>query len=499
MAEQTVNPDNRTYLAIDLKSFYASVECIERDLDPLDTNLVVADPTRTEKTICLAVSPGLKSYGIPGRPRLFEVIQKVKTLNAIRKSHAREGTFTGKSCCVSELSEDPSLELDYLVAPPQMALYMRYSTDIYKIYLKYIAPEDIHVYSCDEVFMDITGYLATYSMSPHDLAMMMIREILKTTGITATAGIGTNLFLCKAAMDIVAKHIPADENGVRIAQLDERSFREKLWNYTPLTDFWRIGSATAKKLNQHGLYTLGQVARESEKNEDLFYKLFGVNAELLIDHAWGWEPVAIDHIKQYRPEMNSLTSGQVLMRPYGYDEARVVVREMADALALDLVSKGLLTDQLVLTVSYESLKEGNDYSGETHLNRYGKLTPKHAHGTANLNRMTASSALMIEAAMDIYSRTVDPKLKIRHINISACRVVPEAEAKAEPEYEQLNLFTDYGKTEREEKELEKEKALQKAEIEIRERFGKNAIIKGTSLRQGATGIERNAQIGGHRA
>ncbi len=501
MSENKHSPtlESRTYLAIDLKSFYASVECIVRGLDPLDTNLVVADPSRTEKTICLAVSPGLKSYGLPGRPRLFEVIQAVKRLNAARRNHAPGGEFSGKSCYVSELSKDPSLELGFVTAPPQMALYMRYSTDIYKIYLKYIAPEDIHVYSCDEVFMDITGYLVSYGMTPHELAMKMIREVLKATGITATAGIGTNLFLCKAAMDIVAKHIPADTDGVRIAELDERTFREKLWNHTPLTDFWRIGGATARKLNQHGLYTLGQIARESERNEDLFYKLFGINAELLIDHAWGWEPTTMEYIKRYKPETNSLSSGQVLMRPYAYDEARTVVREMADALALNLVSKGLVTDQVVLTISYESLQTENEYKGETLKDRYGRTTPKHAHGTANLNRLTSSSSLITEAAMDTYTKTVDPGLKIRRINIAACRTVPESEAGKKPEYEQLSLFTDYGELEREEEQLEKEKALQKAELKIKERFGKNAIIKGTSLRQEATGRERNSQIGGHKA
>ncbi|MCR5789918.1 MAG: DNA methylase [Lachnospiraceae bacterium] len=491
--------DNRIYVAIDLKSFYASVECVERGYDPLNTNLVVADPSRTEKTICLAVSAGLKSYGVPGRPRLFEVVQRVSALNSQRKHNAPGHELTGRSVLVSELSQNPALALDYIVASPRMALYMRYSTDIYRIYLKYIAPEDIHVYSCDEVFMDVTGYLDTYGLTAHELTKKMIRDVLKTTGITATAGIGTNLFLCKAAMDIVAKHIPADQDGVRIAELDEMSFREKLWNHTPLSDFWRIGGATEKKLLKYGLDTLGKVARESERNEDLFYEIFGVNAELLIDHAWGFEPTTIDQIRQYRPETNSLSSGQVLMRPYEFSEARIVVREMTDALALDLVSKGFVTDQIVLTIGYESLKADDGFSGETQLDRYGKLTPKHAHGTANLSKKMSSSSRMIDAVMDLYDRIVDPKLLIRRITIAACRIVPEQEADETPEYEQLSLFTDYGKLEKEKKQHEKEKALQKAELAIKERFGKNAIIKGTSLKQGATGRERNAQIGGHKA
>ncbi len=494
--------DNRIYIAIDLKSFYASVECVERELDPLDTNLVVADPSRTEKTICLAVSPGLKSYGIPGRPRLFQVMQAVRDINIRRAGLAPENCFNGESNLVSELSENPSLKLSYIIAPPRMALYMRYSTDIYKIYLKYIAPENIHVYSCDEVFMDVTSYLKTYEMTAHELAIKMIRRVRKETGITATAGIGTNLFLCKVAMDIVAKHIPADKDGVRIAELDEQSFREKLWNHTPLTDFWRIGSATQRKLNQNGIYTLGDIARESEINEDFFYRTFGINAELLIDHAWGYEPTTIDHIKEYRPEASSLSSGQVLMRPYAFDEARIVVREMTDALALDLVSKGLVTDQIVLTINYEHLRDGDTYSGEIHMNHYGKPTPKHSHGTAGLTRQTASSNLMIKAVLDLYDRITDKNLMIRRINIAACRTTPESEANRPSENGQLNLFTDFGLNnpdKKEEERLSKEKALQKAELEIKERFGNNAIIRGTSLQSAATGRERNAQIGGHKA
>ena len=494
--------DKRQYIAIDLKSFYASVECIERGLEPLNTNLVVADPSRTEKTICLAVSPGLKAFGVPGRPRLFEVIQIVKAINTRRQQLAPGGCFTERSHLVSKLSEDPSLELDYIVAPPRMSLYMRYSTDIYKIYLKYVAAEDIHVYSCDEVFIDVTAYLKTYEMTAHELAVRMIREVKKSTGITATAGIGTNLFLCKVAMDIVAKHIPADEDGVRIAELDERSFREKLWGHTPLTDFWRVGAATERKLNQNGIYTMGDIARESESNEDLFYRIFGINAELLIDHAWGWEPATIEQIKNYRPQVRSLSSGQVLMRPYGIDEARIVVREMTDALALDLVSKGLVTDQAVLTISYENLKEGESYDGEIHLDYYGKPAPKHAHGAADLKQQTASSDIMIKAVLELYDRIVDRRLSVRRINISAGRVIPEAEAGKPSENRQLDLFSDFGLQGRDpvaEEKLAKEKALQKAELEIKKRFGRNAVIRGTSLKEGATGMERNVQIGGHKA
>ena len=488
---------DRTYIAIDLKSFYASTECVERKLDPLNTNLVVADSSRTDKTICLAVSPGLKSYGIPGRPRLFEVIQAVNNINQRRKNDAPGHTFRGVSHFVSEINSDPSLELGFMIAKPRMSLYMHYSTEIYKIYLQYIAPEDIHVYSCDEVFMDVTGYLKTYEMTAHELAIKMIREVLATTGITATAGIGTNLFLAKVAMDIVAKHVPVDRDGVRIAELNERSFREKLWSHTPLTDFWRIGRATERKLNQNGLFTLGDVARESEINEDMLYKIFGINAELLIDHAWGWEPCTIEYIKKYKPENNSLSSGQVLMRPYRFEEARIIVREMTDSLALDLVSKCLVTDQIVLHIGYESIKEGDtSYEGELHLNHYGKLTPKPAHGTAHLPLQTASSNMMINAAIDLYDQIVNPKLLIRRINVTACKLIPETEANRQPEFEQLSLFSDKKQTEKEEA-IAKEKALQLAELKIKSRFGKNAIIRGTSLQESATGRERNTQIGGH--
>ena len=353
----------KVYIAIDLKSFYASVECVERGLDPLSTNLVVADASRTEKTICLAVSPSLKAYGIPGRPRLFEVVEKVKMVNSNRLERFRAKKFEGKSYLAKELDANPGLELDYIIAKPQMATYMRYSTDIYKIYLKYVAPEDMHVYDvapavsggyCHVAFyLDVTHYLGIYKMSPHDLAMTIIRDVLSNTGITATAGIGTNMFLCKIAMDIVAKHIPADKDGVRIAELDERTYREQLWDHTPLTDLWRVGAGTVRRLKRLGLYTMGDIARYSENYSEQLYREFGVNAELLIDHAWGWEPCTIDEIQSYRPEKNSLGEGQVLSRPYSYGEAEVVVREMADNLALNLTDKGLITNQITLTICFD--------------------------------------------------------------------------------------------------------------------------------------------------
>lgn len=504
----------RRYIAIDLKSFYASVECQERGLDPMTTNLVVADPTRTEKTICLAVSPSLKSYGIPGRARLFEVVQKVKEANAERRQKAPGKEFSGKSWKDDELRSDPSLAVDYIVAPPQMAHYMEVSSKIYQVYLKYIAPEDIHVYSIDEVFMDVTGYLRTYGMSPRELAMKMILDVLKTTGITATAGIGTNLYLCKVAMDIEAKHIPADSNGVRIAELDEMSYRRSLWHHRPLTDFWRVGRGYQKKLESIGLYTMGDIARCSiggprdYYNEDLLYKLFGVNAELLIDHAWGWEPCTIADIKAYKPESKSVGAGQVLQCPYTFEKARLVVHEMADSLALDLVSKRLVTDQVVLTVGYDvdNLKDPehrNKYHGEIKTDRYGREIPKHAHGTGNMKQYTSSSHLIIQAVLDLYDRIMDRDLLVRRINLVATHVIPESEARQETQYEQLSLFTDYSaqedEDEKEKKDLEKERKMQEAMLEIKKKFGKNAILKGMNLQDGATAKERNSQIGGHKA
>ena len=498
-----------TYIAIDLKSFYASVECVERGLDPLDTNLVVADESRTDKTICLAVTPTLKSFGISGRARLFEVKQRVQEVNADRKRNLRGREFSGSSHFYSELSKDPSLELDFIIAPPRMAYYMEYSTRIYEIYMKYVAPEDIIVYSIDEVFMDVTDYLQTYRMSPRDLAMKMILEVLETTGITATAGIGTNLYLCKVAMDVMAKHIPSDKNGVRIAFLDEMTYRRELWSHRPITDFWRVGRGYAKKLETYGIYTMGDVARCSEQNEELLYRLFGKNAELLIDHAWGWEPCTVEAVKAYRPESSSLGSGQVLQCPYDAEKAKLVVREMADALSLDLVEKRLVTDQIVITVGYdiENLTDPErrkKYRGEVVTDRYGRQIPKHAHGTENLESFTSSTQKMVEAASVLYDRIVDKNLLIRRMNITANNIVEE---KAAPQknnsYQQLDLFTDYAAEEEQEKQealrLDRERKLQEATITIKKKFGKNAILKGMSLQEGATAKNRNEQIGGHKA
>lgn len=498
-----------TYIAIDLKSFYASVECRDRGLDPLDTNLVVADESRTDKTICLAVTPTLKSFDIPGRARLFEVKQKVKEVNADRKRNLRGREFAGSSHFYSELSKDPSLALDFIIAPPRMAYYMEYSTRIYEIYMKYVAPEDIIVYSIDEVFMDVTDYLQTYRLSPRDLAMKMILEVLEATGITATAGIGTNLYLCKVAMDVMAKHIPSDENGVRIAFLDEMTYRRELWPHRPITDFWRVGRGYAKKLEIYGIYTMGDVACCSEQNEELLYRLFGKNAEFLIDHAWGWEPCTVEAVKAYRPESSSLGSGQVLQCPYDAEKAKLVVREMADALSLDLVEKHLVTDQIVITVGYdiENLTDPErrkKYRGEMVTDRYGRQIPKHAHGTENMENFTSSTQKMVEAASVLYDRIVDKNLLIRRINITANNIVEE---KAAPQknksYQQLDLFTDYAAEEEQEKQealrLDRERKLQEATITIKKKFGKNAILKGMNLQEGATAKNRNEQIGGHKA
>ena len=500
----------KSYIAIDLKSFYASVECMQRGLDPMTTNLVVADESRTEKTICLAVSPSLKSYGVPGRPRLFEVVQKIKAVNNQRKWNATKKTLVGESYNNTELQSRPELAVSYIVAPPQMAKYMEVSTQIYNVYLKYISPEDIHVYSIDEVFIDATHYLGTYNCTAHELAIRMIRDVLATTGITATAGIGTNLFLCKVAMDIVAKKMPADKDGVRIAELDEMSFRQQLWNHRPLTDFWRVGKGYAKKLEENGMYTLGDVALESmtEWGEDRLYKLFGVNAELLIDHAWGWEPCTIEEIKKYKPSTNSLGSGQVLHCPYDNEKARLIVHEMTDLLVLDLVEKHLVTDQLVLTVGYdiENLtdpKIRKYYTGPVTTDHYGRQIPKHAHGTANLDRYTSSTRIIVDAMLGLFDRIVDKKLLVRRVNITACRVVSESSIDTSPPMEQLDLFTDYEELERKQKAeqaaLEREKKAQQAIIELRKKFGKNAVLKGMNLQEGATTKDRNEQVGGHKA
>ena len=496
----------RTYIAIDLKSFYASVECVERGLDPLTTNLVVADENRTEKTICLAVSPSLKAYGIPGRARLFEVVQKVREVNRERQKYAPGRKLTEKSCFTPELNADFSLAVDYIVAPPRMAHYVETSTRIYRIYLRYVSPEDIHVYSVDEVFIDATDYLKAERCTAKEFTKKLLREVLKETGITATAGIGTNLFLCKVAMDVGAKHIEADGDGARIAELDEPTYRRTLWSHRPITDFWRVGRGYAEKLESVGLYTMGDIARcslgktDEYYNEDLLYKLFGVNAELLIDHAWGWEPCTIADIKAYRPQAKSVGAGQVLQEPYPFEKARLIVKEMADALALDLVRKTLVTDQIVMTVGYDTANK--DYEGETTVDRYGRKMPRHAHGTQNLKEQTSSEKLIRKAALELFGRIADGNLLVRRLYLTAEKVVCEEE-KRQPAHEQMDLFTDYAEEEKRKAEeseaLEKEKKRQHAVIGIKDKYGKNAILKGMNLEEGATAKSRNGQIGGHKA
>ena len=544
---------SKTYISIDLKSFYASVECMERGLDPLNTNLVVADASRTQKTICLAVSPSLKAYGIPGRARLFEVEQKVKEANARRQTRASKNILDGKSVFAIELNENPCLAIDYIAAKPRMALYMSKSTQIYDVYLRYIAPEDIYAYSVDEVFIDASGYLKTYGLNAHDFARLLVREVFKETGITATAGIGPNLYLCKIAMDIGAKHTEADADGVRIAELDEYSYRRLLWDHRPITDFWRVGRGYAKKLAKKSIFTMGDIARCSlgtssdYYNEDLLYKMFGVNAELLIDHAWGYEPCTLAEVKSYRPQRKSLVSGQVLQNAYTYEKTRIVVREMMELLALDLVDKGLLTNQIVLTVGYdiENLSDPERrkaYKGEITVDGYGREVPKHAHGTGNLPFSTASTKLTTDCVLEVFDRVVDESLLTRRISITANNLVLESEYKRESEVasaesEQLSMFdmlaggddsqapervsskeaTAYSEQDKpnstmvaesilgstgndnDEDALEKEKQVQEAMLKIKKRFGKNAILKGTNLQEGATAKERNAQIGGHKA
>ena len=544
---------SKTYISIDLKSFYASVECMERGLDPLNTNLVVADASRTQKTICLAVSPSLKAYGIPGRARLFEVEQKVKEANARRQTRAPKNILDGKSVFATELNENPCLAIDYIAAKPRMALYMSKSTQIYDVYLRYIAPEDIYAYSVDEVFIDASGYLKTYGLNAHDFARLLVREVFKETGITATAGIGPNLYLCKIAMDIGAKHTEADADGVRIAELDEYSYRRLLWDHRPITDFWRVGRGYAKKLAKKSIFTMGDIARCSlgtssdYYNEDLLYKMFGVNAELLIDHAWGYEPCTLAEVKSYRPQRKSLVSGQVLQNAYTYEKTRIVVREMMELLALDLVDKGLLTNQIVLTVGYdvENLSDPERrkaYKGEITVDGYGREVPKHAHGTGNLPFSTASTKLTTDCVLEVFDRVVDESLLTRRISITVNNLVLESEYKRESEVasaepEQISMFdmlaggddsqapervsskeaTVYSEQDKpnstmvaesilgstgndnDEDALEKEKQVQEAMLKIKKRFGKNAILKGTNLQKGATAKERNAQIGGHKA
>ena len=502
----------RQYIAIDLKSFYASVECNERGLDPLDANLVVADESRTDKTICLAVSPSLKSMGVPGRPRLFEAKRAVEEVNRARLGAAPGRTFTGQSVFASELAADPGLAVDFIVAQPRMAYYMEYSRSIVEIYLRYVSPEDLLVYSIDEVFIDVTPYLETYKTTAHDFAMKLIREVLKETRITATAGVGTNLYLAKIAMDIVAKKMPADADGVRIADLDEISYREKLWAHRPLTDFWRIGKGIARRLESRGLYTMGDVARCSEGrpdeyyNEDLLYRMFGVNAELLIDHAWGWEPALIADCKAYVPENRSLSSGQVLSRPYEAVKAKLVVMEMADALSLDLVRKGFLTDQIVLDVNYDTENARNETLRETDKQSdfYGRSVPKPAHGSVNLSEFTASTEQIMAAVSDLFDRIVDTRFTVRRLNIGAVHLITEDEVRNEEALpHQMDLFADFGEAaERraaEEERSRKEKNLQKALLSVRDRYGKNSVVRGMNMLDGATAIERNSQIGGHKA
>ena len=501
---------DRTYLCVDLKSYYASVECVDRGLDPMVVNLVVADASRTDKTICLAISPALKSLGVSGRPRLFEVKQKVRDINYDRRMKIPAKTFWDKTCDIRELEADPTLELDYIIAPPRMRRYMEVSAGIYDIYLKYIATEDIHVYSIDEAFIDLTTYLDFYKMNARDLASKIIGDVYEKTGITATVGIGTNMYLAKVAMDIVAKKMSADEKGMRIAELDEMSYRYEMWEHEPIKDFWRVGSGYARKLHAAGLYTMGDIARYSlsRQGEDRLYKLFGVNAELLIDHAWGWEPCTISDVKSYRPESNSLSSGQVLHEPYTVEKARVITMEMMDRLVLDLIDKGLITDQIVLTIGYdrESLYDPEfrkTYKGEVVTDHYGREIPKHAHGTVNLPGYTSSSKQIVEAVMELYDHIVDKDLLVRRVTIAACRVISEVELEKRKKPQQLDLFTDIETTEKqrqdEETARQKEKQLQKAILHIHKKYGKNALLKGMNLLEGATMKERNLQVGGHKA
>lgn len=501
--------EEKIYIAIDLKSFYASVECRERGLDPMDTNLVVADGRRTEKTICLAVSPSLKFYGISGRARLFEVVQKTEEVNRKRRKICGK-PFDGESCSFSELKKNPSFKLSYITAPPRMALYTKYSTDIYAVYLKYVAPEDMHIYSIDEVFIDATDYLKTYGLTSRRLAEKIIADVYETTGITATAGIGTNLYLAKIAMDIMAKKMKPDKNGARIAFLDEKTYRRELWTHTPITDFWRVGKGYAAKLSEYGLSCMGDIARcsLSEYGEDKLYRLFGVNAELLIDHAWGWEPCTLKDVKEYKPQNCSLSSGQVLKCPYAYDEVKVVVKEMAEHMALDLVEKGLVCDQIVLTIGFDIENLTNSdirkkYKGEITTDPYGRKIPKHAHGSFNISRYTSSTKLITEAAMNIFERVMNKDLLTRRLTIAANHVIYENEIEEKKEAVQLELFSDYNEQEERvkslEKFLEKEKSMQKAIIDIKKQFGKNAVLKGMNFEKGATAIERNGQIGGHKA
>ena len=497
---------NRIYIAIDLKSFYASVECVVRGLNPLTTNLVVADSSRTEKTICLAVSPSLKQYGLSGRSRLYQVIEKVKEINSERRLKAPNHRFTCSSYDDIALKKNKDLELAYIIAPPRMSYYMKYSTKIINIYLKWFSIEDIYVYSIDEVFIDITHYLKTYKCSPRELATNVIKEVFSETGITATCGIGTNMYLAKVAMDIVAKHVDADKNGVRIAGLDEMSYRKYLWSYKPISDFWRVGKGISQKLEKNGIYTMGDIARESVIDEDKLYKLFGINAELLIDHAWGYEPCTIESIKSYKPVTNSISSGQVLKEPYNYEKTKLIVKEMAELLSLDLVKKDLIASKLVLEVGYDvcnllgkDINSNYFYDGEIKLDRYGRKIPKHAHGTINIDHKTSSTKIIVDKFVELFDRIINKELMIRRLTLTACDVVKEEDLKNILVYEQMNMFVDYKELENQKQKEKKEKSLQKAVLNIKEKYGKNAILKGMNFQQGGTTIERNGQIGGHKS
>lgn len=498
---------SKVYMCIDLKSFYASVECRERNLDPLDTNLVVADESRTDKTICLAVSPSLKSYGLGGRCRLFEAKQKVKEINYQRRKNNNYKNFTGKSFISSELNNNKNLELDFIAAVPRMKLYMKYSTSIYNIYLKYISQEDILVYSIDEVFCDITNYLSFYKLTAEELVMKIIEDVYNTTGITATAGIGTNMYLAKVAMDVTAKKMKPNEFGVRIASLDEMKYKKELWNHKPLTDFWRVGKGYAKKLEENGMYTMGDVARMSINNEDFLFKLFGVNAEFLIDHAWGYEPCTIKDAKKYKPSSSSISEGQVLHCPYNYEKTRLIVKEMIDNLSLNLVEKHLKTDQIVLTIGYDvenltNLIIRSKYSGEVVTDAYGRKIPKHSHGTVNIDHKTSSSKTLTNEVIKLYDKIVNPILLVRRLNVTACNIVNEEYKESTPIIEQIDLFTNYEEVSKQkEKDLKdeiEEKKIQNVLLNIKKKYGKNSILKAMNYEEGATAKDRNQEVGGHK-
>ena len=494
------NSKQKIYISIDLKSFYASVECQERGLNPLTTNLVVADISRTEKTVCLAVSPSLKQYGISGRARLYEVVQKVKEINAKRKYNAPNHIFTCSSYDDIALKNNKDLELSYIIAPPRMKYYMEYSTKIVNIYLKWFSKEDMFIYSIDEVFIDVTNYLDTYKMSPRELATKVIQNVLEETGITATCGIGTNMYLCKVAMDIVAKHTNADKNGVRIAGLDEMTYRKYLWNHRPLTDFWRVGKGISQKLEQYGMFTMGDIALKSIKDEELLYKLFGINAELIIDHAWGYEPATVESVKAYRPSTNSISSGQVLHCPYNYENTKLIVKEMAEQLSLDLVRKNLITSKLVLDIGYDVSNISNlnnAYNGKTKLDRYGRKVPEHAHGTINIDHKTSSTKIITNKFIEIFENIINKNLLTRRITVTAQDVENEDNYKGRLAYEQMNMFINYSILEKQREKEIKEKSLQKAVLSIKSRYGKNAVLKGMNFVEGGTTISRNSQIGGH--